>query len=130
MKIKLMSAAVVGAALALPLAASPALAQNDVLGGVQRLLNGGNNNDEAARQAYQQGREDQARQQQMDRDRWQREHARDRDRYNDRGYAENGRPYENPPPPRGYDNGRYSNGPYNNNTYNNGYGQGAYPDRR
>ncbi len=100
---KLLGIAVAGAALTLSpaLVAAPAMAQNDVLGQVQRFFNNPNDNN---RNAYEQGRidqqrRDQARREEARREEWQRDHADAYNRYPDR------------PPPPPY------NGPYNNDYY-------------
>ena len=112
---KLLGIALAGATLALSpvLVAAPALAQNDVLGQVQRFFNGPNND----QNAYEQGRLDQQRREEAQREEWRREHANnyypDQRRYGPQ-YSENYGPrYANPPV---YNPPPY-NGPYNNNGY-------------
>lgn len=65
--------------------------QNDVLGGVQRFLGNGNGNGNSDRNAYEQGRRDEMRQQQADRERRRddRQYG-DRDRDLDPRYQRNG----------------------------------------
>jgi hypothetical protein len=107
---KLYRGALLGAALALPLGAAalptPAHAQNDLLGNIQRMLGG--NNDEAARRAYEQGRADQAQAEQRARER---EHARHEYGYDHR-YREGRQFSEDRYGPPGDRYGYYNNGPY------------------
>ncbi|HEX5327435.1 MAG TPA: hypothetical protein VFW75_12255 [Acetobacteraceae bacterium] len=100
-------AAILGAALTVPLAVAsvPAQADNDVLGQMQRLFNG----NQSDRNAYERGRADQARQQ----------HERWRERH-DRAYNRDQNWHDHDWDHRdwrghGYDNhysGNYGHGPY------------------
>ena len=95
----------------LTLTSAPTWAQSDVLGQVQHLFN--NNNNQSNQQAYEQGREDEARRQQAERDRQRAEHdqpyanntydrnrdSRDDDRRYGNGYPNTG--------PHDSDNGDY-----------------------
>jgi hypothetical protein len=114
---RILGTAIIGAALALPLAlpTGPAHAQN-LLGQAQRLLgNGDNNNSEAQQRAYEQGREDQARQQQQ---RWRDQHADQA--YSGQRYGESGRQ-----PAEGYGE-NYNARPYQGGNSASGY-QGNGP---
>lgn len=105
MRLLMLASTAAAVALAPVLVTTPAHAQNsDVLGQVQRFL-GGNNNSTDARNAYEQGRQDQRRQEQARRDHWRAEHEQ---------YGQNrGHDYQHS---RNYDSDAYNNG-YNYNRY-------------